>query len=79
MSGQHAEIAFEAGNINLVDFSGESELFRGDEIEVEGGHGLSACFTSPACGGRSTGVAGRVGGIFQEEARAPSPTLARKR
>jgi hypothetical protein len=38
MSGQHAEIAFRAGDVNLVDFAGEGELFGGDEIEVEGGH-----------------------------------------
>jgi hypothetical protein len=38
MSGQHAEITFEAGNVDLIDISGEGELFRGDEIEVKGGH-----------------------------------------
>ena len=37
-SGQHAEIAFGARDIDLIDFTRESELFRRDEIEVEGGH-----------------------------------------
>ncbi len=39
MPGQHAEIAFDAGNVDLIDLAGEGELFGGDEIEVEGGHG----------------------------------------
>ena len=38
MSGQHAEIAFHAGNVDLIDFAGEGELFGRNEIEVEGGH-----------------------------------------
>ena len=38
MSGQHAEIAFHAGDVNLIDLAGEGEFFGGDEIEVEGGH-----------------------------------------
>ena len=42
MSGEHAEIAFHAGNVNLIDLAGEGELFGGDEIEVEGGHGEPA-------------------------------------
>src|SRR5258706_10711217 len=42
VSGEHAEIALDAGNVNLVDLAGEGELFGGDEIEVEGGHTLSA-------------------------------------
>ena len=41
MSGQHAEIAFPAGDVNLIDFAGEGEFFRGDEIEMEGSHGRS--------------------------------------
>jgi len=27
MSGQHTEIAFHAGNVNLIDFAGEGEFF----------------------------------------------------
>ena len=42
MSGEHAEIALDAGNVDLIDLAGEGEFFGGDEIEVEGGHGLSA-------------------------------------
>ena len=42
MSGEHTEIAFGAGNVDLIDFSGESELFGRHEIEVEGGHGEPA-------------------------------------
>src|SRR5262249_8649584 len=38
MTRQHAEIALEAGNVDLVDLAGECELFGRDEIEVEGGH-----------------------------------------
>src|SRR5258708_15441800 len=41
MSGEHAEIALDAGDVNLIDFAGEGEFFRGDEIEVEGGHGAT--------------------------------------
>ena len=41
MAGQHAEIAFHAGNVNLIDFAGEGEFFGRNEIEVEGGHGES--------------------------------------
>src|SRR5882724_6754059 len=40
MSRKHAEIALGAGNIDLIDFSGEGEFFRRDEIEVKGGHGV---------------------------------------
>ena len=39
MSGQHAEIALQAGNVNLIDFAGEGEFFGRNQIEVEGGHG----------------------------------------
>ena len=39
MSGEHAEIALDAGNVDLIDFAGEGEFFRRNEIEVEGGHG----------------------------------------
>src|SRR5207302_4887031 len=42
MSGEHAEIAFHAGNVNLIDLAGEGELFGRDEIEVEGSHGVPA-------------------------------------
>ena len=38
VAGQHAEITLDAGNVDLIDFAREGELFRGDEIEVEGGH-----------------------------------------
>ena len=38
MAGEHAEITLDAGNVNLIDFAGEGELFGRDEIEVEGGH-----------------------------------------
>ena len=40
MAGQHAEIALHAGDVDLIDLAGEGELFGGDEIEVEGGHGV---------------------------------------
>ena len=40
MSGEHAEIALDAGNVDLIDLAGEGELFGRDEIEVEGGHGM---------------------------------------
>ena len=40
MSGEHAEITLDAGNVDLIDFAGEGELFGRDEIEVEGGHGV---------------------------------------
>ena len=43
MSGEHAEITLDAGNVDLIDFAGEGELFRRDEIEVEGGHGSYSC------------------------------------
>src|SRR3977135_3772192 len=39
MSGEHAEIALDAGDVDLIDLAGESEFFRRDEIEMEGGHG----------------------------------------
>ena len=42
MSGEHAEIAFHAGNVNLIDLAGEGELFGRDEIEMEGSHGKPA-------------------------------------
>jgi hypothetical protein len=32
MSGQHAEITLDTGNIDLIDVSGEGELFGGDKI-----------------------------------------------
>jgi len=35
MSGQHTEIAFHAGNVNLIDFAGEGEFFGRNQIEVE--------------------------------------------
>ncbi len=41
MTGEHAEFTLHAGNVNLIDIAGEGELFGRDEIEVEGGHGLS--------------------------------------
>ena len=28
MSGEHAEIALDTGNVNLIDLAGEGELFR---------------------------------------------------
>src|SRR5882757_10242718 len=42
MTGQHAEIAFHAGDVNLIDFAGEGEFFGRNQIEVEGGHGEPA-------------------------------------
>jgi hypothetical protein len=39
MAGKHAEIALKAGNVDLIDFAGEGEFFRGEEIKVEGGRG----------------------------------------
>ena len=41
MAGEHAEIALDAGDVNLIDFAGEGEFFRGDEIEMEGSRGRS--------------------------------------
>jgi hypothetical protein len=38
MSGQHAEIALDPGNVDLIDFTGEGELFGRDEIEVKSSH-----------------------------------------
>ena len=38
MSGEHAEIALGARNVDLLDFTGEQKLFRRHEIEVESGH-----------------------------------------
>ena len=38
MAGEHAEIALDAGDVDLIDLAGEGELFGRDEIEVEGGH-----------------------------------------
>ena len=46
MTGEHAEIALDAGHVDLVDFAGEGELLGRDEIEVEGGH------VKPANGGK---------------------------
>jgi hypothetical protein len=40
MTGEHAEVALQTWDVNLVNFAGEGELFRRDEIEVEGGHGI---------------------------------------
>ena len=48
MSGQHAEIALDPGDIDLIDLAGEGELFGRDEIEVKGGHILSVFSLSPA-------------------------------
>ena len=42
MTSQHAEVTLDAGNVDLVDFARERELFRRDEIEVEGGHNKPA-------------------------------------
>jgi hypothetical protein len=39
VTGEHAEITLNAGNVDLIDFTGEGELFRRHEIEMEGGHG----------------------------------------
>ena len=39
VAGEHAEITFHAGNVDLIDLAGEGKLFGRDEIEVEGGHG----------------------------------------
>jgi len=38
MSRQHAEVAFDAGNVDLIDLTGEGELFGRDEIKMEGSH-----------------------------------------
>src|SRR6478752_10355677 len=51
MAGEHAEIALDAGDVNLIDFAGEGEFFRGDEIEMEGSHGGSV-FPISAAGWR---------------------------
>ena len=37
-AGQHAEVTLGAGDVDLIDFAGEGQLFRRDEIEMEGGH-----------------------------------------
>ena len=37
VTGKDTEVALDAGNVDLIDFSGESELFRRHEIEMEGG------------------------------------------
>jgi len=42
MTCEHAEISLGAGNIDLVDLAREGQLFRRDEIEMEGSHGLSS-------------------------------------
>jgi len=42
MTGEHAEIAFGARNIDLIDVAGERDLLRRDEFKMEGGHALSA-------------------------------------
>jgi hypothetical protein len=34
MAGQHTEVALDTGDIDLIDFSGEGEFFRRNEIEV---------------------------------------------
>src|SRR6185312_7795659 len=46
MTGEHAEIAFGARDINLIDFAGKHEMIRRDEIEVEGGHAYAASAAS---------------------------------
>jgi hypothetical protein len=38
MSGEHAEVALEPGDIDLIDFAGEEKPLGRNEIEVEGGH-----------------------------------------
>jgi hypothetical protein len=38
MAREYPEITLNAGDVNLIDLTGEGELFRRDEIEVEGGH-----------------------------------------
>ena len=38
VAGEHAEVAFRAGNVDLIDLAGERDLLRGDEFEVERGH-----------------------------------------
>ena len=43
MAGEHAEIALDAGDVNLIDFAGEGKFFRGDEIEMEGSHPFFQC------------------------------------
>ena len=40
--GEHAEIALDAGDVDLIDLAGEGELFGRNQIEVEGGH-LGTC------------------------------------
>ena len=40
VTGQHAEIAFGAGHVHLLDLAREQELFRRDQIEMEIGHYL---------------------------------------
>ena len=40
MAGQHAEVAFGAGHIDLIDLAGERDLLRRHEFEVERGHAV---------------------------------------
>src|SRR3954453_3321382 len=40
VAGEHAQITLHAGDVDLIDLAGEGEFFRGDEIEVESGHGI---------------------------------------
>src|SRR6201999_3501078 len=49
VTGQHAEVALGAGNIDLIDVAGEGQFFRRDKIEVEGGH-VSSVSSSVTCG-----------------------------
>ena len=48
MAGQHAEVAFGAGHVDLVDLAREHELFRRDQFEVKCGHNVLPCLTYAA-------------------------------
>ena len=39
MAGEHAEVAFRARHVDLIDGLGHQQAFRRNEIELEGGHG----------------------------------------
>src|ERR1700742_2924296 len=38
VTGEHTEIAFGTGNVDLINLAREGEFFRRDEIKMKGGH-----------------------------------------
>ena len=47
MTGEHAEVALGAGNVDLIDLTGKQQLFGRYEIELEGGHVVSCLSPHP--------------------------------